>query len=404
MKVKKRNIVVFTDSFPYGGVSEGAFVEPELKLLAEKFDRVVIVPTCRLSEVAISDMPSGVEVSEWWINCKEWVTPWRRVKYMLSTRFLRSLSLKCRYTDLTFILSAVTFSYALKRWLKEEKLTPENTLLYTFWFDIAAGGVSFLSEYEWITRMHGHDMYTWRGRKLRKQMVDKVLRIFTASEAGREYMESEYPSAAAKIETAILGCVKYGGRDVTAQSHCRADGALTFLTVSRAVEGKGLMQTVDLLRSLAISRPDIQVRWVYVGGGILAEKLRMYCDRGPNPKNFSVDFRGELANADVHKIYATEPIDWVMLLSDSEGGNPVSLCEAMAYGVPVIGKECRGVSETIDDSCGILLSNAPTEEEFVYGLAPYIDSDVRMGVLRQGALRRWQERYDAEKLRKEFWS
>ena len=91
-----------------------------------------------------------------------------------------------------------------------------------------------------------------------------------------------------------------------------------------------------------------------------------------------------------------------MLLSEREGGRPVAACESLAYGVPVVASDIPGLNEVVDDDCGMLLPTDVTDEEFVRGIAPYLDSDLRSEAMRKVALDRWKERFDARELRSAF--
>lgn len=103
----------------------------------------------------------------------------------------------------------------------------------------------------------------------------------------------------------------------------------------------------------------------------------------------------------VMKYYATHEIDWFMLLSTSEG-LPVSILEAMSFGVPVIATDVGGVSEAVDDETGLLLPVDVEKEEFVRGLVPYLDSKFRYDALCEGAMKAVKERFDASSLRADF--
>lgn len=117
--------------------------------------------------------------------------------------------------------------------------------------------------------------------------------------------------------------------------------------------------------------------------------------------NFEAELTGALSNRKVQERYLSESVDWNIMLSASEG-LPVALCESLSYGVPVIATDVGGIAELIDDSCGILLPENPEKEEFVRGIAPYLDSDYRSGELRKGAFARWQTAADALRFSEEF--
>lgn len=119
-------------------------------------------------------------------------------------------------------------------------------------------------------------------------------------------------------------------------------------------------------------------------------------------ENMCVRFMGRMDNSAVQRLYVDYPIDWTILLSRYEGGHPIAACESLAYGVPVVATQVGGLGEMIDDDCGLLLSANPTEEEFVRGIIPYLDSEYRTERLRQGAYEKWRDSYDASVLRASF--
>ena len=91
-----------------------------------------------------------------------------------------------------------------------------------------------------------------------------------------------------------------------------------------------------------------------------------------------------------------------MLLSLHEGGRAVAACEALAYGVPVVATDVEALNEVVDDEYGLLLSPDSTDEEFVRGIAPYLDSDFRAEAMREAAFTRWNSDFNAVILRPAF--
>ena len=124
--------------------------------------------------------------------------------------------------------------------------------------------------------------------------------------------------------------------------------------------------------------------------------------------NLTIELKGTISNPEVHGIYMSTAIDWVMLLSRMEG-NPIALAEALSYGVPVIACNVPGCKEIADDTVGLLLTPDPTPEEFISRIRPYITATTDSGHLRQAtdnlrqtAFNRWSEHFDASKLRAKF--
>lgn len=94
-------------------------------------------------------------------------------------------------------------------------------------------------------------------------------------------------------------------------------------------------------------------------------------------------------------------IDWFISLSSSEG-LPISICEALSYGVPVIATDVGGVSEVVTSDVGILLYEPITEDIFVNSMERYINDKAAYCNLRKNAFVRWEHFFNAKKLRSEF--
>lgn len=402
--LSRRNLIFFTDAFPLGNVeTEPNFILPEIKYLAEKFERVIVVPTMDFGSVA-HQLPANVEVSRFWIDSAICRRKAMRLKFLLRPSFWKMVSPKSKPNDLTFIAVGLAFEEVFKDWLQKEKLTPENTLLYSFWFDIAAAGIALLlrrEHYRWISRAHGHDMFTRRGGKLRKLMIDRVFRLLPACRAGADFLKRELKCPAEKLRVSILGCSK-DHHGIVAKKHSPTDKTITFLSVARLVPLKRVELNFRFIKKLAQKFPDFAFNWIHAGDGESMPSLKKEIASTELPENLRISLRGKLSNREVREIYETEQIDWLMLLSTSEGGHPIAVCEAFAYGVPAIVADSTGMAEAVTPECGVKLSPNPTADEFVGKLSEYILQPNFKKKLDQGAFARWEKYYNSDKLRREF--
>lgn len=399
-KPKYDTLVLITDAFPTGGATEPSFVLPELKLLSERFGRVIIVPTVDLGEdPARFELPENVAVDRFWIDHPDWRHRWRRLRFALRPEVFRG---NPRLTDKTFAASACAYASALKRWIRRNGIDTGRTLFYTFWFDFPTAALGMLARkagLRYMSRAHYHDIYADRAMLLRRQAIERSLGIFCAGEAGACHLRDEVQESADSIVVEHLGNTKLFPSRI-ASFHRRNERNLTFLSVSRVTGVKRVDLNYRFMRALAIARPATAIRWIHAGDGDLMESLR--ADVASDcPANLTVELRGRIDNEAVQRIYAEEPIDWTMLLSEGEG-LPIAVCESLSYGVPVIATMVRGTDEIVNDDCGLPMPADPEPEEFVRGLLPYLDSDERTANLREGALRRWRESFDAAALRHSF--
>ena len=382
---------MITNSFPQWSATEPSFVEPELDALCRKFRRVIVVPVTLRGGGAVSPL-EGVETDTSWALGADWNSRMRRSRFLANPRLWLDARGDIRRRGIAFGAAARGLSW-------------ENTLFYTFWFDFPAAALALLKadhpEIRFVSRAHGHDMFTVLGGRLRHWMVREAEAVYAASQAGADYLERTFPEASAddKVRVSTLGCVKLYPEAVAAR-HKRADRRFSFLSVSRVDENKRVEMNARLLRALAVARPDTAIRWIHVGDGPSMGAVREAVKDCPS--NLEVELRGALPNGDVQRIYRDEAVDWFMLLSLHEGGRAVAACEALAYGVPVVATDVEALNEVVDDEYGLLLSPDSTDEEFVRGIAPYLDSDFRAEAMREAAFTRWNSDFNAVILRPAF--
>lgn len=401
---KRKTLVLVTDTFPQPTATEPSFVAPELDALKCSFERVIIVPTTTAGNGCAADL-SGIEIEMGWATGADWKWRLRRARYLLLPSVWTDSRGDVSRGGLAFGVAARAFARFLKQMMRNRGLRWEDTLFYTFWFDFPTAALALLKtkipEIKYVSRAHGHDMLTIRGGELRRKMLRQSERLFAASEAGAEYLREHFPAPGEgdKAIAETLGCYKLMP-DAVAARHVRADRSLTFLSVARVDSNKRVALNARLLKALAVARPDTTIRWIHVGDGPAMTDVIAALDS--KPANMTAEIRGAMTNEAVHRIYREEAIDWTMLLSEREGGRPVAVCESLAYGVPVVASDIPGLNEVVDDECGMLLPTDVTDEEFVRGIAPYLDSDFRSSAMREAALARWEERFDARKLRQTF--
>lgn len=396
-------IVLFSDAFPYGAVTEASFIRPELSALAEKFERVIIVPTTVCGEADMTCLPDNVEIATFWIDSQDFKHKLRRTRHLFDPELWRLTSGDRSVATLKYAATVITIAGAIRRWISSEGIDLETTLFYTFWFDLAAGALALLSKslpIRFFSRAHFHDLYYLSAPKpVARMIASSAEAIYACSVEGSEFLKNKFSDHADKIDVEFLGTTK-SRYDSFASHHLSADRRLTFLSVARVAQQKRVDLNYKMLKALAVARPQTDVRWIHVGDGPLMEPLRELVSTNTLP-NLSVELTGSKDNTFVQSLYQSEAIDWTVLLSEGEG-LPIAACESLSYGVPVVGTMVRGIREAVDDDCGLLLAADPEPEEFVRGILPYLESDYRMNSLRSAAFDRWTNRFNAEKLRRRF--
>ena len=106
-----------------------------------------------------------------------------------------------------------------------------------------------------------------------------------------------------------------------------------------------------------------------LGDGPLMKSLIDFCKRNFK-NNIDYNFLGRISNLELFSYYKDNYIDLFMNLSSSEG-IPVSIMEAMSFGIPVIATNVGGTAEIVNIDNGYLLSPNPLLEEVAEAISTY---------------------------------
>lgn len=396
--------MLVTAGYPCGTPTETAFIAPEITALAREFRRVIILPSSKPSPGAhAAPLPANVEVDLRFAEMME-----RRAARL---RFAMHPLLAGAAVDALLHgyspVSAATFSAAALAWRREMMqaldngfVDPRTTLFYTFWLDYATAGLALLSHdrpIDIVSRVHGYELRDLRSPMLRRLTAGSVRAIYAASRSALRFLHDLYPAEKERIMLRHMGSAD--PLPFTAGAACDPDGGIALLSVARVIPLKRVDMVLDMARSLARFLPDTPVSWTHIGGGSAMAELTASV-AGPLEPNLKVELAGETPNDEIHRIMSSRHFDWNILLSTTEGGVPVSLCEGASYGIPAIATDVGGISELVDDSTGVLVDANPDPAAVAARIAAISEADRR----RKGeAIRsRWQERFAAGRLRGEF--
>lgn len=408
-----KTLLFLTATFPAGGITESAFILPEIEPLAARFDRIVIMPynaedsTINLTygniEVDLSFAKSNKRIRHIWQY-------YRCFRSLLNDRFRQSIINDDVLCHPRSLLTSMRFYYEarlLSRCIRQSGLIDEPGLtIYSFWFNEAALGASLASEnlsIPFVCRGHGYDIYDYRvkfrSNYFNRFSLSQMRQLMVVSEHGTKYLQNNYPEYSDKIKKRYLGSHK-SPEEYNMLTRYSEGKYIRILTCARCSPVKRVRLTYKLILGLANTFKSYGFEWVYIGDGEDFQCLQHETSKNPCP-NLTISLRGALSNNAIHRLYQTENIDWSILTSESEG-LPITICESLSYGVPVIATAVGGVPEIVDASVGILLSNNPTETELNDKISPFIENKSKFLTLRQNAFKKWQSQFAADTLREDF--
>ncbi|MDC0580867.1 glycosyltransferase [Amylibacter sp.] len=185
----------------------------------------------------------------------------------------------------------------------------------------------------------------------------KMDKIYAISEHGRCYLRDYYKIDGDKLATSKLGVEFLEGRSLTSGRE-----ELRVISVSNVITVKRLDKIIEVIMNLSKELKDVKINWVHIGGGCNLEYVKTYANKCLGEvENVAYHFFGHRDHQDVISYFMNEKVDFLINLSDSEG-LPVSIMEAMSFGVPVVATDVGGVAEIVNASTGLLVLRTDTPE------------------------------------------
>lgn len=349
-----------------GALSDG----DEIKILKRKYKNTVILPYYQL----VSNR-----------------TRLHRLGKIFGMSAVRLAGRRFSRKSVRFAADGLLCADAIEKWIEKENIDCETTLFYTQWLTTPAVGLAWLSQrlpINFICRADDVALYSDEYHDINELVISKAQRVLTSSNAAAEFLARSYPAEESKIVCSIVGTLK-SNREFMTTGHLKAARLLTFFSLDNSPDGSGSKIPFKLMRAVAIARPDTSVRWIRAGRyavcGFPDDSI---------PNNLEIDFRLVDDWDDVESVFLSETIDWSLFISPIEV-RPKFAMMSLSYDVPVVASMVPGLDEVVTDDCGLLLAEDTTPEEFVLGLLPYIESDIRMASLRSRAFDFWSARFDA---------
>ena len=181
---------------------------------------------------------------------------------------------------------------------------------------------------------------------------------------------------------------------------CRLNNFKRVVSCSNIIPIKQLHIIVQALSQIETSN----IEWIHFGDGPLMEELQEEISRLLFHKlNITFRFEGRVSNTKVIEYYSHNQVDCLLNVSLSEG-IPVSMMEAMSFGIPVIGTNVGGVSEIIEhEKNGLLLSPTPSKEEVAAAIERFCSLSLdEVQTMRTNAYTTWNTKFNAQKNYKAF--
>lgn len=399
--MKKPRMLLITHSFPYGD-TEKTFLAPEVKFLEKYFELSIVSRNLDEKQTTILEKDTII----YRYNPKK---TYNFVLLIIKTLFARDFWKECLYLLKHKKIDAFCFKQALSIYMRTIHFSEyikgvidndhnEPIVYYTYWNGYETYACKKIRKKNdvVITRTHGGDLYlkgdNHNYQPYKDLMNSKVDRIYFISQDGMTYYKDTFRRLnSSQYALARLGTFSHGFRNTLENN----DGIIRIFTLSRLFWVKRIDKLIQTLSEIN----DLQIEWTHIGDGELREeiysKAKELLDR---KSNIAYRFMGNLDNAAVFEFLKTNPMDFIVNTSYSEG-LPVSIIEAMSCEIPALAVNVGGISEIVHDSkTGFLIDRDFTTEEFRSVLIKYkmMDKNDKQK-MRNNAFTIWEDKFNAEK-------
>ena len=356
-----------TNSFPHN--KRETLLSSKIQFLSLKFDHIFILTATPKGNEEIS-IPKNV--TSYFIDTD--LTIFDKLRALLGvfkSTFLKEIvELNKLKKQMTFkrLKVALIALHISNRYLKKVRLIVEqqsfstNISFYFHSYWCAEFPICFptlknsFPKGHFSSRFHAYDLYEERHTPIylpfRKQIYSVCDKLFFISEQGKEYFKTKYKiENESKLIVNYLGVAKPNFVNLSNMNSADSKNELVLVSCSSMIALKRIDLIIDSLSQIK----DVNICWYHFGDGELKEELVEYARQNLSElNNINYFFQGHVSNAYINEFYRLNKVDLFINVSKYEGV-PISIMEAMSYGIPCIGTNVGGVKEIITIENGFLL-------------------------------------------------
>lgn len=377
------NLVLVTNSFPYEGGEQ--FLESEIEYWSNtKFDNIYLSPYN--TKGSIRAYPKHIKIIK-----PKYVKP--NIIYvflgLLDSVFYKELFFILRNTNLSewklnfkSALKAVALTLKLEYRLKDSLTCIDGDItVYSYWNDVSFYAACRLKRKgvinHVISRAHGFDIYEDRRPNnympLKRQFMKDFDTVYLLSKNALTYYSRLYKVAPQPLSISRLG-VRIPSIQPTFEID---DNKISILSISYCVKVKQIHKIILAIEEYARINDHLNIEWTHIGDGPLLEELKIKAYTLTSKySNIDIHFIGHLDNKEVLSVLQNNYFDLFINTSKSEG-IPVSIMEAMSYGIPAIAPDVGEISELVNESNGYLLPTHFSTEDIIIGINTIVNNNKR---------------------------
>jgi glycosyltransferase involved in cell wall biosynthesis len=402
-------LVLFTKQYPFGHAE--TYLNNEIRFLDEAFKEVILVPVDAYKFGDVNSIVKGlpntrvfkINESKKTVGFSKRILRTFQCLRILLNEILNGREPWMHIRKLRFCLTYLKVGYGQAEKLNEfigSKSTP--VVLYSYWLQKGTLAGIFYKRYfskhsKLINRAHSSDLYHRDWNDIIQMdnapfypfeyfKVSESDHVYSISDHGVAHLKKVFPYFSERFSVARLA-VKDSGK----LNPFNDASFFRIVTCSGITPNKRVYFLPEILHHLK----DLHVEWVHLGEGKGQNLEYLQAEIDKYQVQDRITIKGRMDNSEIFKYYENEQVNLIVNLSKAEG-IPVSLMEAISFGIPGIVTNTVGNPEVIDETCGYIVDvdfSAERIADLIRGM--YQNHDLQVE-LRKCARHMFENRYHAE--------
>ncbi len=349
-----KKLIFVTSKFPYGNGE--TFIENEINYLAKAFDKVFIYATEANSSEHCRAVPENVTAFA--ANPRK-VSKLDYLPCLIKPTVIKEIFSNCLSGNVPGKISACCYFWAcvnaslqqVCEFLKVCDVTTEDeVVIYSYWLHTIGMTAlhiknrlkKYVKTMKCVSRCHGFDVYVGRSHAKYQPFQEYEIKsfdgVYPCAKAGEQYLKERYPSLKDKISAKYLGV-----EDHFKFVFPKKDDVFSIVSCSNVIPVKRVHRIAEALSQIT----DKEILWTHFGDGEEFEALNRLCAE-ILPKNVQYALPGRIPNEQIYDFYNNHNVNLFINVSSSEG-LPVSIMEAISFGIPMIATDVGGTNEIVTD-------------------------------------------------------
>jgi glycosyltransferase involved in cell wall biosynthesis len=386
-----------------------SFVRKDIVAFASNYDRIILMMTG--DDETAGKFPQNVKVVSNYINWKNF-SPFRLLaKHWLSVLMIYIMECIQKKTYIPFKKAVVSLTSnifkanEIQKALSELSIPGSENVFYSFWFYDCIY-LAWLRRIRYcdaaISRAHGGDLFEDRDSLrnkvlLRNFQLKYISGVYSVSNSGAQWLQKKYPDFANKVNVAYLGSDWHNHISPFDEGH------FTIVTCCQVRDIKRLHILAEALLEL-----KFKATWIHIGDENLNSQSEITIPVYKKNKELllksnSIDFipLGELSNDHVFNFYKKTALNLFVSVSETEG-LPVSMMEALSFGIPILSTDVGGCKEIVNEKTGVLIPLSTSPSAIAGIITDFRKSKENGADFRKGVREFWEKNFNMSNNYRQF--